>query len=471
MTNDFKELLLNEKYNFEVTIETEQGTFAGDLVLTPEKIALKIMGENSGGRRYHNFQDAKQIICKGRNCTFVLMGLMFVRGGWRLIDPNPSSISYFESNFEVDNLIYCPQYLSNETSFTRFEIYSKTIMEWIGNTQKQSDIIHKYNNDKSTFFKDNDFLEEFFLKIENLGAIGVLYRAVMHHSLTDFRAGILFPPTFYVSFESGKPQEETVSIYKQVYNLLSFITGDELEVEKVILAYEKTGLNISNVASMYYPSQKQPKRSRESCVLFPLGKNLKYEMQGLPELPLEIFQTYFKFDNIYKGYFEKYIRYRRMENVEERFLGYFRILETLCHVKKNYLDEKLLKEIAKKAEPYLIKKFADTKSVKSFIKSLPKHNANKYNTDKCFQDFYESLNFEECKKMWKYDKSEFVNICKLRNDMIHANNIDLLEEKIEEYAKFIEILLVVALFKKLDITDDVLENIIHRCKHYFLIMK
>jgi hypothetical protein len=46
-------------------------------------------------------------------------------------------------------------------------------------------------------------------------------------------------------------------------------------------------------------------------------------------MPQEIFSNYFSLDLSELSHYGKYVKYRRMENVEERFLGYFRILEKL----------------------------------------------------------------------------------------------------------------------------------------------
>ncbi|MGK9541634.1 hypothetical protein O6449_24195, partial [Salmonella enterica subsp. enterica] len=80
-----------------------------------------------------------------------------------------------------------------------------------------------------------------------------------------------------------------------------------------------------------------------------------------------------------------------MSNVEERFLGYFRLLETLTFKSSTYLDSAKLDALCKRFEPFFLRYFCDKKSVQGFFKRLPSFNASKYNTEKCMVDFYKSL--------------------------------------------------------------------------------
>ncbi len=137
-----------------------------------------------------------------------------------------------------------------------------------------------------------------------------------------------------------------------------------------------------------------------------------------------------------------------MENPEERFLGYFRILESLCFNKKSYLDEVLLEKLSNRIKPYLIKVFGDKKSVTSFLKGLPRYNNSKYNTQKCILDFYLKIPVL-LSGTWKLEKSNIGEICKLRNDITHANDYSISDSRLEENVKFIEVLLVFSLFEKL----------------------
>lgn len=461
-----EELYLNESYDFDVTIETKGGKFAGTLKLSPQRITLTIMGEQHAKRKCDIvWQDIETLICKDTNTTFFLMGLRNVEYRGHLIEFLPQKISYFESKYEVENVIYCPTDQFGEIYFTSINIHSKTVREWLGNTIKQENIIGKYKSG-GNLFNDDSLSTEFSYKINNFGLMGIHYNTSLHHSSPAFKAGIVFPPSLFLIFESLKTTDEIINTYYDLYTLLSFLTGDELEVEKINASYMPDCFSKS--ATIYYPREKMPKRNEDSCILFPLSKNLRFDTLCLPELPLSIFDAYFGLDDTHKGYMRKYFRYRRMENVEERFLGYFRILESLCYIRKDYLEEKLLLDLAKKARKYLIKKFGDKKGVDSFIKNLSWFNSLKYNTEKCLQEFFKKIPSKYVEK-WKFGKSDIGRICKLRNDITHANNYYTSEAEIEAYAKFVEVLLILALFLKLGVNLEQSLIIINRLNGFLLI--
>ncbi len=116
-------------------------------------------------------------------------------------------------------------------------------------------------------------------------------------------------------------------------------------------------------------------------------------------------------------------------------------MESLCFKKKNYVNEEILEEVLKKAKHYLIKKFDDKKNVTSFVKQIIKVNHSKYNTEKCLQDFYKEISID-CSENWRFKKNDFNKICKLRNDITHANDYKIIEREFMEYTMFIEVLLL-----------------------------
>ena len=246
---------------------------------------------------------------------------------------------------------------------------------------------------------------------------------------------------------------------------MAFFIGNDFSVELVEIGFES-----GKQGALYYPSEKISPTHEPNDALFPLGKNLRFYFESLPSLPLSTFNSYMSLPESQISYFKKYLRYRRMENPEERFLGFFRILELLCLKKKKFLDdEKLLENLITRVKPYLIKKFGNPKNVTSFLKGIPRLNSSKYNTEKCIQDFYSKIPSRIVEK-WKLKKSDIGAICKLRNDITHANDYYASEFEIEEKSKFIEILLVLALFEKIDIDLTISSEVIHRIPGYNIIV-
>lgn len=467
MTFDLKELQLNKSYEFDLVVEDGNNRFAGKLNLTPEKITLKIMGEDNEQRHCSiGFSDLDKLTCTTLNCTFIINDLKIIRSQSRTLCRHPKFIGYFEYVFDVGYVMFCPSRISNGDRFKWFSIHSETISKWIGNTNIQENIIKSYHKKEPP--KELSKLTEFFVALNGVSSIGVTYNWSIHSSSPDFKSGILFPPSLFMTFNSELGVKEIKHQYDKTYNLFSFLTGGELLIDKIDIGY--SDYPFDNTGSLYYPTQIVKKRSPHNCIFYPLGKDLRFNSLGLPSMPLDIFSQYFTLSEKDSEYWKKYLRYKRMENVEERFLGFFRILETLCFKKKDYLDSKLLSDLSERIKPYLIKRFKDKKNVTSFISGLARYNSSKYNTEKRIQDFFIQIP-TDISKNWKFQKKDIGDICKLRNDITHANDYYVNEFDIESKTKFIEILLIFSLFSKIGIDLMITSKLIDRLNEYHVVIE
>lgn len=459
-----EELYLNENYSFAVLVETESGTFAGELSLTPQKITLSITGDQNDQRKCNiESKNLDILTCTYLNARFILIGLRFVHYGGLLIQNHPKVISHFSLSFYVKYLIYIPNDPCVAISYNYIELHSPTLKEWIGNTNKQEFIITRYKAGDP--FSNDSLFSEFTYDINNLGVMRVSYNCSIHYNSPEFFAGISFPPVLSINFAVSKSVAEIVTIYNELYDLFSFITGDELQIDKICLGYG----SFNAVATLYYPRKSFPDRNANNWILFPLGNDLRFKDVSLPELPLSVFDTFFNLDVNYKGYISKYVKYRRMGNVEDRFLGYFRILERLCYIEKTYLDDEVLNELIRRAKPCLIRMFGDKKGVNAFIRNLPKWNSSKYNTAKCLLEYFKQIPPEHTVR-WKLGRADIESVCKLRNDITHANDYFVPDLTKERYTKFVEVLLTLAIFSKLGVDLKHSSTIIQRLSGSLLML-
>lgn len=459
-----EKLELEKAYKFDVLAQDRKNNFAAKLALSPTIITLTIMGEKHGDRNLSFEQrNLDQFICKSGNKTFVLINLRCLSRSRIMIPDQNKDIDFFEYIFMVDHVIFSPTNLHKNNSILSISIHSSVLEKWIGNTKTQEEIIRSYH--KKEFEVLN--LTEFVQKLENLGRICVEYNLSIHDSPSNFSSGITFPPTLSLRLDNSIHFSQLNRRYSEIYSLMAFLIGNDFSVELVEISFES-----GKKGTLYYPSEKIRPTHDPSYALFPLGKNLRFEFEfeGLPPLPLSTFNSYMSLPEIEIGYFKKYLKYRRMENPEERFLGFYRILESLCSKKKNYLDEKLLENLITRFKPYLIKRFDDKKNVTKFLQRIPKWNSQKYDTKKCIQDFYSKIPSTIAEK-WELKKSDIEAICKLRNDITHANEYCASEFEIEEKSKFIEILLVLALFEKIDVDVTISSQIIYRITGYDMVTK
>jgi len=456
-------LELTKNYTFDVIVKDGQEPFIAKLELTPERISLTIRGEINDERNCSfGWGNVNQLTCHDLNKTFILYNLKFTRGQGNVLSHYPKSTSYFEVAFDVGFLIYSDSFFTD--SFRSIHIHSDAISKWVGNTETQEEIISAYHR-KEAIFNSPDKLQEFIILMNDIGILGVTYNLSMHHSSPEFKSGINFPPSLIYQFSNEKSGIETEQEFEKTYNLLAFLFGKDFIVDKVNIL-DMDGKR----CSLYYPSKNFWPQYENRLIFFPLGKDIRFNTLDLPPLSLEIFNTYFSLSSIESGYWKKYIKYKRMYSIEEQFLGYFRILETLCFKQKHFLDEAIFTAICSKAEPYLVKKFKDKRNVKIFMRGLPRYNKSKYNTEKNIQDFYRSLP-KTITGQWQYDKNSISQICKLRNDMTHANDYYLDESELYANTKFIEVLLIISMCKKIGISLNDLEKLVNRIDGYHQIIK
>tara|TARA_R110002126_G_C10465661_1_gene500680 strand:- start:117 stop:1532 length:1416 start_codon:yes stop_codon:yes gene_type:complete len=468
MTFGIKSLELGKSYTFNVIAEDGVNHFAAELNLSPEAIILKIMGERHEGRDFScGWGEIDQLTCRDLNSTFLLQKLRLVSSSSRMIPHRNRSIGFFENVYEVDHVIFSPNNVYQDGIVLSLSIHSEAIKKWVGNTEKQEEITRSYHN-KEPIFDSPEKLTEFGQEMPNYGGVYVGYNLSMHSSSPGFSSGICFPPSISLVFENPISINASYCKYLEIYSLLALFNGNDFAVDLIEVKFGSS--SFSQAGTIYFPTTNNIPRHDQGYPLFPLGKNIRFDSLGLPELPLESFNYYFSLPDKKRGYFKKLLTYQRMDNPEERFLGFFRILESLCFKKKFFLDEDVLEDLSKRIKPYLVKRFNDKKSVASFLKGIPRYNGSKYNTEKCIQDFYVKVPVE-ISKNWTVQKSDIGSICSLRNDITHANDYYVSVHEVEEKSKFVEVLLILALFESINIDLSVSSRIIDRLSGYHLVTK
>jgi hypothetical protein len=460
------ELSLDQTYSFDVKVRVADTFFMGVLDLSPTNITLKIRGEESGKRRNDlGWGDLAELSCQTHSHKIFLIGLRFCGGVNGTLQRHPIHVGHFTSIYEVDEAIYCKSNGFRAPNIYGYAIQSRSVEKWVGTTERQQTILEEYYRRENNFSDPSKNIE--FAQDINGGQISIQYPTTTYWAATEYRAGIEFSPSFVVSYEEKIAISDIKNKFNNIYTFLSFVIGDELDIQKIILICRDGSL--FNKLSYYYPTQTHPKSRKGSSPFFPLGHESKFDTLGLPSFPLDAIAIYFDLPERDSSYFQKYIKYRRLENPEERLLGYFRLLESLCYKEKQYVDEKTLLKVIAKSKYYLKKKFIKPDDITGLIKRLIAANRSKYNTEKCISDF-----FKQIPKMfssgWRFERKHIEAICRLRNDISHANNFEPhldLREKI----KFLEVMLIFALFQKIDIDWKYLGRIIDRLDGYFLIKK
>jgi hypothetical protein len=453
-------LLLTDSYTRNVTIEVNVSVFAGELNLNSNGIFITIRGEETEKRRCEIIwnDELDFLTCHENNATYYLYDLRLDSASSRTID---RFYSYFEMKFEVKNVLFIPVKSQEQVKFNGINILSDTISEWIGITNKQKELADNYIKDPHS--KKHIDPEEFSFNINEYYSISIRYLMSSYYAPHDFKVGIEFPPILQLNFNNYKSGKEIIKVFFEIYAFFAFLIGSDLSLTKILFT---TDLSSSKKVSLYFPTNKTINPRKNQAILYPLSANLRFVEQGLPEFSLNAIRKYFELDEIVKSYFEKYIRYKRMKSTEEKFLGYFRLLESLCKKTGKYVDEDKLIDIGKKAKSYLIHRLEDKKGVSEFLKNLKRFNSSKYNTEKSIKDFIKIFDSEN-KLKWNTHIKNIGPICKLRNDIIHANDYNICESNLNKYTKFIECLLIAALLLKIGISSEHIKSVISRIENYF----
>lgn len=443
-----EELEIGKTYNFDVTFTQNGNAFAAKIKVDPSEITLTILTEHSGQKRFEPLPaHMNEITCENREDKFVLCELHMISYRSREIC-NTTGTWFQECNYRAKYLLYCVNHAGDNLRFDSLSINSPAIGKWVGLTSASQRILELYHSgSKNLFDTDHDL----HIPLEESRSVSVSYIIQISQQYEKFQSGISFPPSFLFEFGNNSAAQ-AVHEYNKALTLLSFFFGFDPDISSIQI------YGNFDRCTMYYPRDKEKrKKSKDEWILYPLGWDLQpcFNHSGLPSIPLETFKNYFDGNENLQDLMTKYITYRNMHNIEDRFLGYFRLLERICYKTKSHINETQLNQLIEHSKDLLTSFGLASKQRRAFEKAIHKANNSKYNTEKCISDFFETLPPEITEKL-EIKKTELSKICKLRNDIIHANPYSIGRYEIYDYTNFIQSLLVCGLLIKLgiDITNS-----------------
>jgi hypothetical protein len=467
-TMQIDQLLLNESYNFNVVVEDNKGErFAGKLALSQRECTLVVVGEVTKDRHPDfSLDGAKILVCSNGNATFILMNLKARAHFFGVLQRHPTSVNAFEMSYSIEYVIYSRSTISSSIKFAGIELQSSSLANWVGETTTQRQILSMFNS--GTLFNGADQVPaEFEHSIPDVGTIAIGYAVSTYFSVMDLRTGFQFPPRMVFAFNELKGVDDTFLLLHMLLDMLSFLLGHKVSVQAIALS---TSLDRERFKPTLYFSGAKTEKSEDSYAMFPLGHNNVRDDFGLPALPLESLNAYFNVNGQLPTYFKKYLRYRELENSEERFLGYFRLLEKLTFAQASYVDGERLAGLLDRAENFLTRYFKDRKGVTGLLKRIHRTNGSKLNAASCIREFMKLIP-DELSGRWIFGSGDIDAICKHRNDLTHANEIEPNDQYIDVYAKFIEVLLVIALFNAIDMPPEFMVRVIPRMKGHDWIVR
>ena len=454
MSEKVKELELGNTYSFNVIYREGNSGHAAKLDLTPELITFKVVSE----RQFDLSWDAKQAECEGNGGVFILKGLYCTHTQWSTINHHPA-VHTHEAEFTVESVIFCPGGRPSHGVFSSMDIFSETINKWVGYTNTQDKILELHSQQKPIW----NTLIEFSAQACSNESIGVRYNASYRHSPLSFEAGFTFPPSIFYLFELKENAVDPFPTFQRIYNLLVFLTGTTPSIQKVIIHFDRT--HYGSRGTLYYSDIKAPPKKADEVILFPLAKDLRFNDRPLAPFPLSSFPLYFDPASELPDLLEKYVKYRAMGNVEDRLLGYFRLLEKHCYNRQYYLPEPLFSHFSRLAKGWAKANGLNRKQTKNFESGLKRFNGQKYNTEKCIADFFQSLP-EPIRNGLEITTDLLTELCKLRNDITHANKYQVDDRRLHLLTAHTHDLLVFALLEKLQVDLNEVGFLTGRLRYY-----
>jgi hypothetical protein len=441
-------LELGNTYTFDVSVRDENKLFAGKLTLSPSKCTLRVMGER---RPSLDFSQSKKIECSSFHMSFLLYDLtIHYQSSQCLRAAMDDDVGFFEYEFEVGFVVCTKGHFHSYDRIISLSIDSDMIKKWVGYTNLQQELVEKFHTRTlNPLGIDN---VEFSQDLGDYGQLLLFYNFETHSDVHAFTSGMKFPPVLNVNFKSPISIDDSYCEYQKLYDLMTLLIGSDFNVNSIKVVENRETL--SSKVSLYFSTTNRT--YEKDYPVFPLSRNLRFHDLPIPEFPLDSFERYYLLPEDERITFTRYLRYRRMKSDEERFLGYFRLLESLTYKPKPYVNEDALDELLNNSESYILKKLkgkGSDKDIKKLIARIGRLNQSKYNTSKCLSDFYATLP-SVLKTTIDCNNQGIEKICKLRNDITHANPYSIDESSLNKYTSFINMLLYVALLEKIGIKPE-----------------
>ncbi len=434
-------LYLNEKYIIDVKVHDRNSKYKGKLTLSPDECYIEIFTERTPSK---NFSSSTFLKClnKSHNKTYLLYGLDNVYMSHGLLDiKNSEAICTYSFKFKIKFILFIEGTITTNTRIRNISFNSKFIKKWTMHTSTQDKIFENYLMHKGF---DTYSGTEFFQKIQNYGSIGLHYLATLYTSLDELESGLRIHPKLLITFKRKVKIVDIYDEYIKLYQLLTLFNGSDIKADFIEVYFDDSRYN---TPTLYFSSYQ--KEEKLNYTTLPLGKDVIFSDQGILPLPLNFFNVYYNLPKFKLEFFARFLQYKRLHSLEDKFLGYFRLLEKLTAKQESFVDDEELSKLLAKSKSYLVKKLkTKKKTIESLSARITYANKLKYNTEKCIADFYDTIP-EYIKYHLEFKKTDLKDIVDLRNNITHAKDYIIDDQLLYRYTAFVHSLLYLALVNRL----------------------
>ncbi|WP_413740328.1 HEPN domain-containing protein [Sodalis sp. RH14] len=440
---------ISERLKGQVIIDDE--SYAAELFINVDEIKIRLFDFNSKiNRTYIEMMSLHSLVFQKGNGQYLLFGLKLNESSFMTIGTNESFDDY---TFFAQGFLYSEGELKNNTLFANLSIYGENIKKWSGYTRKLDKIIECGIGNK---LPDKEDCVEFEKDIPSVGAIG-LYYSYRYGGLNGLHTvGMSVEPHVTITFETPICLDKLIEHYIDLYMILRFFIGSPLMISNV-----KTQ-NCSdygrNYTQFYLAEKKEGKRAIDISMLLPYSTIYRDDSEN--SFPESVWENYYNpKNNEIKELIKKYMTYSMIHDNEEKFLGFYRIIEIMTAKKSCYVDAERLSNLLKRSRKLLAKEFPST-SLSEFFRAIKRANKSKQNTESCIHHFIKNLP-EIVVERLNIKDINISEICNSRNKIIHQPLFLETPEKIYKHMNTTEELTKLALLIRLGIPEPTLEEIIN----------
>jgi len=400
------ECLLGETYQFDVEVAFTPNIFhLGTLKMSHKDITIQFSCEYARDNNEENFHwKYEEIFCQSKDLYFKLFNLEMINADNGIFHNCSYNRMYYRATYSVQYMICSESPLSVNDILIGFSIYSKDINRWIGDTRKQEAILNYYVSPDSNTVD----LSEFSTELSSDCLIKCDYTTTIYHNSPGYMGGISYPPRIIISYLKQVNFKRIINDLYYLLDVFSFLIGENILIRDARLTLYGFHRNIVKTYIYFCHNQEKSIKNKKHVVFFPLGTDLRFRMDDVPEFPIETFKSFFSLNDYKRRLIKQLLKARTMAIGEDKYLSIFRVAEKLSFRKGHNVTENMMR-----AYEY----------IKDFF------------PDNFLNDHIEKM-------------------VKLRNDISHANEYSVDERTLQLYIGAVDVLATFLIMKKLLIINE-----------------
>ncbi|HHA1770876.1 TPA: hypothetical protein ACOEDU_004431 [Enterobacter ludwigii] len=438
---------VNEHYKGSIKIDNED--YAAELNITKNHIEVRFFDfNNKMSRDYSSLLALETAVFNGGGLFFRFLGMELSETSFRVIGQCNSFNDY---KFSAKGILYSRSNLNNIESYQAISFFSSGVSQWLGNTLKLNKII---SDSIVTKLPEQEDLVEFERTLKNVGTLGGYYSYKYGGLDGIYTVGMSVTPHVTLHFDKLVDLNGLLDKYIDLYMIMRFLIGKHLDFTSVKI--HEGNQSRQRDINLYLPEKIYSGSELHNAMSFPYSSG--YHDDSEKAFPLHIFDNYFSEESKEINLLlKKFISYSLVDSDEERFLGFYRILEMITYKQSFYVDENELSVLLERAKGILQKRFKGT-SISKFKRAVLRANKSKENTETCVRRYIKNMPQEFVTRMG-LDKIKIDELCKVRNNMTHQPLFSVSESKLHDCMVTSKLLVCIILMSKLGVPFNQIEEV------------